>query len=67
MSEWISVKDRLPQPLNWGQYERYIITWDGKVSEASWLNEEWCLRHDGCSGVKPTHWMYLPEPPEDKC
>lgn len=66
MSEWISVKDRLPTDnyrvlinLNNGwQVTGYYDTLDGK----------WYLTGSGCyfNGFrKPTHWQPLPEPPKE--
>ncbi len=60
MSEWISVKDRLPSTI--GHYIAYspgMITW---VFFSS--NKKWCFDNTFLKGV--THWMPLPKPPEDK-
>ncbi len=63
--KWINVKDQLPDRLPIGQYKRYLICFPGgHVCEASWLDEEFCLRHDGCSSVHPICWMPLPNPPK---
>ena len=63
--EWISVDDKLPDKLPLGQYETYLVVWgDNYVSLASWLNGRFCLRHDGCSDIKPTYWAFKPKPPE---
>jgi len=53
MSEWISVEDELPE--RFGQY----LGWDGMSVDIEWfVDGEWLV-----GGV--THWMPLPEPPED--
>lgn len=74
MSEWISVKDKLPQ-----KYDRVLVT-DGKQVclhyKQSGVNfadarghDLYCscdLNHDRCDFVEGqiTHWMPLPKPPE---
>lgn len=61
MSEWISVKDRLPGA------ETDVLGWDGAAHLVVTL---WA--HDGCFHEcmecrrwDITHWMPLPEPPKD--
>lgn len=61
MPEWISVKERLPEPG-----ERVLTAFDNFVAEAFvnysgvWMRNgfelDWC---------PPTHWMPLPEPPKE--
>ena len=64
MTEWISVKDRLPKSytalLLYGRlnpysamYTQYVGFWDG---------EKWISDGKEIDGV--THWMPLPKPPE---
>ena len=81
MSDWISVKDSLPdlkvrvlacQLIDnrcfWGSHHYFVAYFDNRVSknEIAWGID--C----GCSGVncmrvefEPTHWMPLPSPPEE--
>ena len=81
MSEWISVKDRLP-----GDEQEVLVIahgWDGRLvyvgshkrveAQKSWLtgitnkSSEWSLW--GWSYLKEpmvTHWMPLPEPPKEE-
>ena len=62
MSEWISVKERLPE-------ETYLVlVWDNdcdQVAIASLQRDgSWC--GDGVwKDANVTHWMPLPEPPEE--
>lgn len=70
MSEWISVKDRLPEPgedvlLYFGNNHGNNMTVGGKYN----LDESWYSITDGefytdCD-TTPSHWMPLPEPPEE--
>lgn len=73
MSEWISVKDRLPEDM--GEVLVIVsgkphenITLDGAYEIAEydpvegWILEMW---PEWRSGVV-THWMPLPEPPEEE-
>lgn len=77
---WISVKDRLPEhgkqvlliAYAWSDTTIYLGRLEHMSSETSWLTgftskeSEWCLQ--GWSYLKEplvTHWMPLPEPPEE--
>lgn len=65
MSEWISIKDRLPDVI--GDYLCYD---DGAGIAWAFFNsaKQWAYSHlDGDNGyyVFVTHWMPLPEPPKD--
>lgn len=70
MSEWISVKDKLPEK----QQSVIVVTTDGNSIYVAWIEEfgmedkpiwqySWCC---GCyvSG-NVTHWMQLPSLPKD--
>jgi hypothetical protein len=71
MTEWISVKERLPIS------DQKVIAWGGKVYLAFFpgnlddetFQEHWtiCENSDcsctGCTGAI-THWMGLPDPPQ---
>ena len=72
MNNWISVKDRLPDYM--GEVLVIVsgkpcenITLDGAYELAEydpvegWILEMW---PEWCSGVV-THWMQMPEPPEE--
>lgn len=79
MNEWIRVKDKLPddseiilainmnlKPKDSGwKVVKYCCFVDGKfVDDAYW--EEWCeKKQDFCAVIEATHWMPLPEVPED--
>ena len=64
MSEWISVKDRLPECGEViafsNQYEDYLI---GCLFEFEC--EDVVCYSDGCEMYHVTHWMPLPEPPKE--
>lgn len=77
---WISVKDRLPEhgkqvlliAYGWSDTTIYLGRLEHMSSETSWLTgftskeSEWCIQ--GWSYLKEplvTHWMPLPEPPEE--
>ena len=57
---WISVKDRLPEED--GLYTVYCK--DGSMAHA-WFEDKWFIDHCECGAGYVTHWMPLPEPPED--
>jgi hypothetical protein len=58
MSEWISVKDRLPEDAS-----NVLIAWADGVSEACFCDDGWC--RDGRMLLWVTHWMPLPKSPEE--
>lgn len=65
MSEWISVKERLPEP------GKVLIT-DGKsvhMTNGAWLyrtpDGETRAPSNYGAGITVTHWMPLPEPPKE--
>lgn len=59
MSEWISVKDRLPETSYWA-----LVT-DGKnVCMADYDIDAWVgIAHSWVEEI--THWMPFPQPPQD--
>lgn len=63
MSEWISVKDRLPLP----EQEVLSVDRNGRIYRSTFYNGRGfkLMFHRDCH--KPvTHWMPLPEPPNAK-
>lgn len=68
MSEWISVKNRVPK-----SYEVVLVcNIDSKVKSNRWvcagqINNEgyWCNQFDDSDHITVTHWMPLPEPPKN--
>lgn len=72
MSEWISVKDRMP---NVGEYV-LVADWYSGINYGmvkAYYNSLWFIDEDSLDvwgdskvdlGFDPTHWMPLPEPPK---
>lgn len=71
MSEWISVKDRLPEPdvlilviANGKPHKN--ITLEGAYELAEYDPEGWILEMwPEWMDAEVTHWMPLPEPPKE--
>lgn len=65
MSEWISVKDRLPEDrvpvLTYGRKGSIGIEF---VTDCSRTGHG-IYFYARCGDYKPTHWMPLPEPPKE--
>lgn len=64
MSDWISVRDRLPD-----RYSYYWIVASDFFTEGSGIaiydDGEWMPLGRQCTMIV-THWMPIPKPPEDK-
>jgi hypothetical protein len=67
MSDWVSVKDRLPNKAG-----RYLIHVENAANYhrlpddiviAVWVIKQWGF--DGMEYNRVTHWMPLPEPPKE--
>lgn len=56
MSNWISVEDRLPEPVDG---EKILAYGDGYCFECELEDHVWT----NLGGDEFTHWMPLPEPP----
>ena len=68
-SEWISVKERLPSIRDDGIAECYLISDGNLIHMAYYVTGEWRFCESG-QITEPmfyevTHWMPLPEPPEE--
>lgn len=67
MSDWISVKDRLPTPSSDCRYSLYLAIhagWDHHATVLMFDNEMLNFTRHGDDTQKVTHWMPLPEPPK---
>ncbi len=61
MPEWISIKDRLPEPG-----ERVLLSDGTFVAEGYILfTGKWMRNGIWVLPMHPTHWMPLPEPPKE--
>jgi hypothetical protein len=65
MSEWISVKDRMPEPridvLMYGGFYGIRVGWWDKT--VLFKNIQW-LTYGNDEELLTTHWMSLPNPPK---
>ena len=59
MSEWISVKDRLPEPL-----ANVLVCYESGRVDIAWVYRDPRFAYESLYGIA-THWMPLPEPPEE--
>lgn len=75
-TKWISVKDRLPDRSGlMADESEYVLVWEkfsmipgGEASICGYTANGWD-RDDNFGGVRPeriTHWMPLPEAPEEE-
>ena len=68
MSEWISVKERLPQATG-----KYLCAVKDKRGNLWTIASDWSLEMKSWFGDygeiknKVTHWMPLPDPPKEGC
>lgn len=62
MSEWISVKDKLPEEDD--LYNVYCK--DGSMAYAWFVKDRWFIDCCECGDGYVTHWMPLPEPPREE-
>jgi len=66
-SEWISVEDRLPEYQAYAGSEKFahvLVCVNGNIGQGMFCNEVWEFM--GLKNVNVTHWMPLPDPPEER-
>lgn len=71
MSEWISVKDRMPEPETWAlvyiEYPSPVFEFERGIRKTSNIKK---MFYDGesfyCDFGTITHWMPLPQKPESE-
>ena len=62
-NDWISVEDRLPEPYETVAVIAKADCWSYCIG---WLNgDEWVIAEEASEGWAVTHWMPLPEPPQE--
>lgn len=59
MSEWLPVTERLPETLD------TVIVADDEGVTCGWYDRGVWSLSERSPWIDPTHWMPLPEPPED--
>ncbi len=60
MSQWIKCSDRMPD-----DYQDVLVTNGTEIDLQFTVKGDWVLPNFGYKDVKISHWMPLPEPPED--
>jgi len=65
--EWISVKDKSPGPGRYWVSMRHDRSGKRKHLSKKYYSGYWSMtRNEKHGGWRITHWMPLPEPPEDR-
>ncbi len=67
VSEWISVKDRLPDKNAWKIYAVLTDSEELRKYQVAWFNNSdktFRLQEFPNNPIKVTHWMSLPVPPK---
>jgi hypothetical protein len=63
MTQWISVKDRLPENDNWRMYAVLTCEKDLHKNQVAWFefsSKTFKTEKQPCRTLKVTHWLLLP-------
>ena len=66
LPKWISVEDALPEPGHRILFTDGVFVGEGYMTQSQHFERYYAGRVEGVLGITVTHWMPLPEPPEER-